>query len=143
MASGTTVSLKCCPTTQPRSAAPPVVKKPMKDEPVPAIERSGSIASALKFGMMKPNRTARPPARRRRAPSGGGPSHSVGEQHLNHRDDEEADQRAMRQPPHAEAFDQRAIGHRRAGHGDGDGAEKDREQLVEAVDALEDLLRAR
>lgn len=63
------------------------------------------------------------------------------ERRIGGRDQDEADQGAVRQAPHPDPLNQAAVHDRGDRQRQRDRAEHDREQAVEAVDALEDLLR--
>ena len=125
-----------------RARAPPptpVVTAPTKDEAVPAIRPIGSIAIALKFGMISPKQKSPSASSTTKSGSGGCPKPAAIAE-MQHPDRREADQRRMRDPPHPEPADQPAVdegGHRQRR---GDAAEHHREPGAEPEDLDEDLL---
>ena len=101
----------------------------MIDEAVPAIRPIGSIASALKFGMIRPKQNSASDSRPMKTASGGGfiACAKPGEAEAG---DEKAEQRRVRHPAHADANHDAAVEQRGGRHADRDDAEHQREQAA-------------
>ena len=138
---GKTVPSNDLPTRPPAKAPIAVLSEPITEEAIPALCPCGSIAMALKFGAMSPNRKNAEKTRAANTARFATPHCRRGQQ--NERHGRKSGERRMRnaahsKPPNQARIDERGDGHRRC-----DGAEYDRERLTQMKDFDENLLGAR